>query len=93
MTQAESDIERFIGSILNETHENMIYLVEQEATAMERRCYRVATADPNEEIHCRRYAEQLKEFLIYARSNVAQGVVGNNPQRYLSLIKPNRPTN
>jgi hypothetical protein len=90
MAQAVKDIGQFIGSLQNESYENIVYLAEKEALAMERRCYRGVDVDAEELVLCRQYAEQLKEFIVFIRSDVAQGVVGGNRQRLLTMIKPRR---
>jgi hypothetical protein len=87
MSQAGPDIGHFISSILEEPYENMVFLAEQEAICMERRSYRADTIDSGDQACYRQYAEQLKEFLSYVRSDVARGVTGGDCERYLNLIR------
>jgi hypothetical protein len=87
MSQKNPDFEQFLCHILCETYEDMVSLAEKEATAVERRCYRWDPSDDSIQPTYRRYADQLKVFLMYVRSGVVQNITRGNRTALMNLIR------
>ena len=70
MISSNCNFSDFVAAIKNEAYHDIIYLADQEATAVERLLYRNGINDDEKKKCGQRYASILKELISYMRYNV-----------------------
>ena len=68
MLSESFDISEFIGKVKDQSEQDIIYMADQEATAVERHLYRHKNSENSET--ARNYATLLKDFVLYIRYGV-----------------------
>lgn len=70
MVSESGSLEEFVERVRGKHFEDLVFLVDREATDAERRLYCRRHDDSCDLEHFRRYAGQIKDFLLYLRHGI-----------------------
>jgi hypothetical protein len=73
MLSSKADLKDFVDKIADEPYDDIILITNKEATAAERYCYRQQNEPvlATEATKMKKYADLLKDLLVYVRHGVA----------------------
>ncbi len=77
MVSESGSLEEFVDRVRGKHYEDLVFLVDQEATDAERRMYSHRRDNSGDPERFRRYADQIKDFLLYLRHGVKTAEIGN----------------
>ena len=87
MISDQCDFDDFVMQANGRDYQDIIYLAEREATAAERRTYRV-NVPADEKVRCgKQYAECLKGFISFMRYGIKPARIDQDALRHFDRIR------